>query len=146
MLIHASGDLLSSPAQVRTCTVNCVGVMGKGVALQFRHHYPGLLSDYQQWCRTGRIVAGGMPRLWGGQVLLFPTKDHWRHPSELRWIASSLALLAEGMRRAPDVISSLAIPPLGCGLGGLAWLDVLPLIEQHLGPLPQTIYVYAPHG
>jgi O-acetyl-ADP-ribose deacetylase (regulator of RNase III) len=111
-------------------TVNTDGVMGKGLALQIKQSFPEVFADYARACKQGSVTIGVMhivhransPRF----VINFPTKRQWRHPSKLEYIESGLADLVTRVRELG--IRSIAIPPLGCGLGGLAWTDVKPLI------------------
>lgn len=128
-------------------TVNCVGVMGKGVALEFKRRWPAMFDDYVDRCRHG-AVKPGEPYLFedasGSRILNFPTKDHWRSPSRLSDIERGLDRLAE--RHAAWGITSIAMPPLGCGNGGLSWSDVGPLIRRKLAGLPFDVEVYAPYG
>ena len=141
------GDLFESQAQTLVNTVNCVGVMGKGVAEQFKKRFPAMFEDYKS--RTDRkLVRLGEPYLYrdssGLQIVNFPTKDHWRSPSRLSDIERGLDYLAA--RAAEWKISGLALPPLGCGNGGLEWSEVGPLIYRKLHDLPIDIEVYAPYG
>jgi len=143
MITFVTGNLFTSNAQVLTNTVNCVGVMGKGVALEFKTRYPELFADYQARCASGAVLVG-QPYLWEDdrvQVLNFPTKQHWRNPSQLDWIEAGLKHLAN---HYTDLgIQSLAMPPLGCGNGGLSWSEVKPLIIKCLGDIPDLeVYVY----
>ena len=141
------GDLFASRAQALVNTVNCVGVMGKGVAEQFKKRFPAMFEDYKS--RTDRkAVRLGEPYLYGDrsgtQIVNFPTKDHWRSPSRLSDIERGLDYLAAHI--AEWGITSLALPPLGCGNGGLEWSEVGPLICRKLQGLPIDIEVYAPYG
>lgn len=146
---HRQGDLLSSDAEALVNTVNTVGVMGKGVALQFRKAFPENYRAYQRACRHDELKPGNMfvfetaqlsgPRL----VINFPTKRHWRGKARIEYIDNGLADLARVLRQ--HKIHSVAIPPLGCGNGGLSWSDVRPRIEAALKPLPDLhIALYAP--
>lgn len=148
MIRYTEGDLLRAPEQAITNAVNTVGVMGKGLALQFKQQFPENFRAYATACKTGEVKVGRMfvtrretpegPR-W---IINFPTKQDWRHPSRLEWVESGLhdlrrVLLAEGIR-------SVALPKLGCGLGGLDWETVRPLIESILGDLEDVeVVVYA---
>jgi O-acetyl-ADP-ribose deacetylase (regulator of RNase III)/uncharacterized protein YwgA len=141
------GDLFESQAQTLVNTVNCVGVMGKGVAEQFKRRFPEMFKDYKN--RTDRKdLRLGEPYLYrdssGIQIVNFPTKDHWRSPSRLADIESGLDYLAAHL--AEWGIASLAMPPLGCGNGGLEWSEVGPLIYSKLHRLPIEIQVFAPFG
>lgn len=140
-----NGDLLKSPRQTYVNAVNCVGVMGKGIALKFRHAFPAMYQDYQKKCHTKELVLQ-KPYLYnqdpGPWIINFPTKGHWRTHSALTDIDQGLAYLAQQI--PVWGVTSLAIPALGCGEGGLDWADVHPLIVQHLGPLGILIDLYLP--
>lgn len=147
MLRALIGDLFASRAQTLVNTVNCVGVMGKGVAEQFKTRFPSMFADYKD--RTDRkAVQLGEPYIYrdpsGIQIVNFPTKGHWRSPSRLADIELGLDYLAA--HAAEWGIASLALPPLGCGNGGLEWSEVGPLIWRKLYRLPIDIEVYAPYG
>ena len=141
------GDLFNSRAQTLVNTVNCVGVMGKGVAEQFKLRFPEMFEDYKS--RTDRkAVRIGEPYLYrdqsGARIINFPTKDHWRSPSRIADIERGLDYLAA--HAAEWGVRSMALPPLGCGNGGLEWSEVGPLIYRKLHRLPIDIEVYAPYG
>lgn len=141
------GDLFASEAQTLVNTVNCVGVMGKGVALEFKKRFPRMARDYADRCARNQVRLGE-PYLYsddsGARIVNFPTKGHWRSPSRLADIEQGLDYLAA--HAAEWDITSLALPPLGCGNGGLAWSEVGPLIYAKLGGLPIDVEVYAPYG
>lgn len=142
MLTYLKGDLLSSPAQVQVNTVNVVGVMGKGIALQFKNKYPEMFSAYQRMCEnhildTGKLYLWKSPEKW---VLMFPTKKHWRNPSKIEYIESGLKKFVDNYEQLG--IESIAFPRLGCGNGNLDWDIVKPLMEKYLKPLPITVYIY----
>lgn len=147
MVTFVKGDIFESPAQVLTNTVNCVGVMGKGVALEFKNRYPKMFNDYKLKCDQNNVKPG-QPYLWEDdsvQVLNFPTKRHWKDNSLLQDIEDGLKHLASSYEQMG--IQSIAMPALGCGLGGLKWSEVQPLIVKHLGTLPDLdVYVYEPQG
>lgn len=141
------GDLFASQAQTLVNTVNCVGVMGKGVALEFKKRFPAMFDDYLQRCER-KAVRLGEPYLYedlsGVRIVNFPTKDHWRSPSRLQDIERGLDFL---VRHVLDWrISSISMPPLGCGNGGLDWAEVGPLIYRKLHALAIDVDVYAPYG
>jgi O-acetyl-ADP-ribose deacetylase (regulator of RNase III)/uncharacterized protein YwgA len=141
------GDLFESRAQTLVNTVNCVGVMGKGVAEQFKKRFPSMFADYKE--RTDRrAVRLGEPYLYedpsGARIINFPTKDHWRSTSRLADIERGLDYLAAHL--AEWGVTSLALPPLGCGNGGLEWSEVGPLIYRKLKDVPIDIEVFAPFG
>lgn len=141
------GDLFASEAQTLVNTVNCVGVMGKGVALEFKKRFPALFDDYAARCAR-KEVRLGEPYLFRGTdgkwVLNFPTKGHWRSPSKLSDIERGLDHFLQHYEGWG--IESIAFPPLGCGNGGLEWSEVGPLIYSKLHGLPISVEVYAPYG
>jgi O-acetyl-ADP-ribose deacetylase (regulator of RNase III) len=149
MLQRAHGNLLHAETDAIVNTVNTVGVMGKGLALQFAEAFPENTRIYARACRAGEVRVGKMlvverdvaPRF----IVNFPTKQHWRSPSQLAWIEEGLTdLVAEVRARR---IASIAIPPLGCGLGGLSWADVKPRIEAAFAALPDVrVLVYEPEA
>lgn len=143
MITYIVGDIFQSSAQVLTNPVNCVGVMGKGLALEFKNRYPNLLEDYKARCNRNEVRLG-VPYLWENdsvQILNFPTKRDWKENSVLKYIEDGLKYLAENYQKMG--IQSLAMPPLGCGLGGLEWSEVYPLIEKYLRDIPDLeVYVY----
>lgn len=145
MITYLKGDIFSSKLQTLTCTVNCVGVMGKGLALAFKKTFPELIGAYAQACEIGHLKIG-RPWIWKindvRQVLCFPTKTHWKKPSTYEYI--ELGLLGVVQLHSQGEIHSLAIPPLGCGLGGLEWTEVKPLIEKYLSDLGMAVEVYEP--
>lgn len=137
MINYVKGDILQSDAEALVNTVNCVGVMGRGIALQFKNAYPGNYSYYKESCDVGEVVPGKMLIYETGllahpkYIINFPTKRHWKGKSRIEDIESGLdALLADIESRS---IKSIAIPPLGSGLGGLPWDAVKSLIEHKLG-------------
>ena len=150
MIQLAQGNLLEAPAQALVNTVNTEGVMGKGIALQFRQAYPAMFKAYADACKAGAVQLGHMDvydlgGLAAGArwIINFPTKGHWRARSRLRDIESGLADLVATVRRLD--IRSIAVPPLGCGHGGLDWADVQPLIEQAFAALPDVqVLLFAP--
>ncbi len=142
MITYIKGNLFDSPAQVITNTVNCVGVMGKGIAKEFKRRFPVMFDDYKQKCAQN-LVHAGEPYLWEDeavQILNFPTKQHWRADSRLEFIENGLKVLAK--RYQEWGIYTLALPPLGCGNGGLNWSDVKLLMEKYLAPI-EDLEVFA---
>ena len=156
------GDLLRSSAQTLVNPVNCVGAMGRGLALQFKREYPAMFSDYSWRCAAGELRPG-KPQLWrpgaqqlpldgagavtgtpGHWILNFPTKRHWRESSRIDDIAAGLDWLNRHHRSLG--IESLAVPALGCGEGGLVWADVFPLLNARLGSLGIPVELYEPSG
>jgi O-acetyl-ADP-ribose deacetylase (regulator of RNase III) len=151
LLLSREGSLLDADADALVNPVNTAGVMGKGLALQFRQAYPGNFRAYQAACCDGEVRLGRMftyatglasgPRF----IINFPTKGHWRSRSYLVNIKAGLADLRRVIQDRG--IRSAAIPALGCGLGGLDWSEVQPLIAEALGDLPDVrVVVYPPRG
>src|SRR4051794_530582 len=145
------GNLLKADAEALVNTVNTVGVMGKGVALQFKKAYPGVYDAYRRACAAGAVEPGKMHVVQTGHVsgprliINFPTKRHWRGKSKLTDIDSGLEDLVRVLREWE--IKSVAVPPLGCGNGGLDWNVVRPRIEAALGALPGTrVLLFEPAG
>lgn len=145
MLMEPEADLFASDANVIANPVNCVGVMGKGLALAFKSRYPGLDAFYRQACRA-KDLRPGRPVLWrpdnGDQaVLLFPTKRHWRDSSRREDVDDGLAWLA---RRSGEWDGKVALPALGCGLGGLDFVVLRQMVRYHFAALPMTVELYHP--
>lgn len=145
MITFVDGNIFDSPAQVITNTINCVGVMGKGLALEFKRRFPKMYEDYRIRCQKGDVLPG-RPYLWEDdkvQILNFPTKRHWRENSRLDDIEEGLRYLANHYQEMG--LHTLALAPLGCGNGGLNWNDVKPLIERYLGSVPDLeVFAYRP--
>ena len=148
---YRQGDLLSADAEALVNTVNTVGVMGKGVALQFRKAFPENYRAYVRACKRGDLEPGRMFVFETGQltgprlVINFPTKRHWRGKARMEYIDTGLVDLVSVLRRYD--VHSIAIPPLGCGNGGLQWAEVRPRIEAALKPLAGVrVAIYGPGG
>ena len=141
------GDIFKSKATTLVNTVNCVGVMGKGIAEVFKKKFPGMFNDYLRRCKD-KLVKPGHPYyytdLTGTSIINFPTKDHWRSPSKLSYIIEGLDWFIQNYEDLG--ITSIAFPPLGCGNGGLKWEDVGPLMYGKLRDLPIDIELFAPYG
>lgn len=146
MIKIQKGDLLLSSMQTHVNTVNCVGIMGKGIALAFKNRYPDMFRDYAARCKRGEVKLG-IPycyRLIDNRLILnFPTKNHWKENSQLAEIEKGLQYLASHAKEWN--IQSLAIPPLGCGNGNLNWVDVFPLMRKYLSQLQIPVEIYVPH-
>lgn len=151
MITYTTGDILRDEAEAIVNTVNCVGVMGRGIALQFKKAYPENFKAYAAACKQDEVQPGRMfvyrneglfsPRY----IINFPTKRHWRGKSRMEDVEAGLEDLARVIRE--NDINSIALPPLGCGLGGLDWSEVKARIEQALAPLTDVaINVYEPKG
>lgn len=152
MMIHYQiGNVLESPAQALVNTVNTVGVMGKGVALQFKEQFPRNTQLYNQACKAKEIAIGKLlvtedsSLATGDKIIVnFPTKTDWRKPSEYSYIEEGLKDLVNIIRQRE--IKSIAIPPLGAGNGGLNWEKVKMLLEKHLSTVQAEIFIYQPNA
>lgn len=149
MITFKTGNLLESQSQALVNTVNTVGVMGKGIALQMKNAFPDNTKAYNKAVKEGKMKLGEMlvvpvsSSINGPEFIInFPTKSHWRFPSQLPWIREGLTDLRDKLLKYG--ITSVALPPLGCGNGGLNWNDVKPEIENALKDLPIEIVVYEP--
>lgn len=148
-IITASGDLLSQKVDAIVNTVNTVGIMGKGIALQFKRRWPDNFRAYAKACERGEVRVGSMFTFDNGALLQpryiinFPTKQHWRSPSRIEYIRDGLEDLIAVIQRLE--IKSIAMPPLGCGNGGLDWAEVSPLITEAFTKLPNVeLRLFAP--
>ena len=142
MITYVKGDLFSSPARILVNTVNTEGVMGKGIALEFKKRYPDMFKEYKKVCDDKMLDIGTL-LLWKKSekwVLLFPTKTTWRRPSKIEYLEKGLQKFASNWDKLGA--DSIAFPRLGCGNGGLDWEEVRPLMEKYLHKLPIQIYVY----
>lgn len=151
MLHYRHGNLLEANAEAYVNPVNTVGVMGKGLALAFKNRFPTAFDAYRKACNEGRVRIGsvfvyerpestGRPRV----ILHVPTKRHWREPSQMSFVEQGLEALVDTVRQRG--ILSVAVPALGCGLGGLAWAEVRPRMVQALQALPHVeVYLFLPH-
>lgn len=150
MIRFTTGNLLDAQTDAVVNTVNTVGVMGKGIALMFKEAFPANFREYAAACergevRTGRMFVTERPAIVGPPrwIINFPTKENWRAKSRIEWVVDGLSDLVKVIREKD--IRSIAVPPLGCGNGGLDWNDVRPLIEQRLAGLEDVdVVVYEP--
>lgn len=149
MINFSQGNLLDSSAEALVNTVNTVGVMGKGIALMFKERFPKNMLEYSKACKSKEVQTGKMfitttDELIGPKwIVNFPTKQHWKNPSQMAWIESGLKDLRIFLTE--QNVKSIAIPPLGSGNGGLNWQDVRELIQLHLSDLNNVeIIVYEP--
>jgi O-acetyl-ADP-ribose deacetylase (regulator of RNase III)/uncharacterized protein YwgA len=141
------GDILKSKAQTLVNTVNCVGIMGKGIALEFKEQFPDMFNDYVARCNRNEVRLGKpylFKRLSPPWILNFPTKGHWRSVSRIEDIVKGLKYLLQYYKEWG--ITSLAVPPLGCGQGQLEWKIVGPTLYRYLNQLNIPVELYAPHG
>lgn len=155
--IRGEGDIFNCDADVITIPVNCVGVMGKGLAKTFAQRFPIASAEYKLRCEK-RLWSPGTVRVVGGlrelaeagidNVVFFPTKDDWRKPSQIEWIRDGLEDIVKWFDPAESgqKLDVLAVPALGCGWGGLDWKDVEPLIVSTLRKLTSArrVIVFAP--
>lgn len=152
MIELKQGDILRADAEALVNTVNCVGVMGRGIALQFKKAFPeNYFKDYKAACdskalRPGKMLVHDLNRLHNPRYVIdFPTKRHWKGKSRMEDIETGLQTLVQEIRNRQ--IHSIAIPPLGCGLGGLRWEDVRIKIEQAFKDLTEVqVLLYEPKG
>lgn len=149
MIKFLTGDFFEYEANIRINTVNCVGVMGAGVALAFKKRYPEMFEQYSKDCKN-KILSPGNPTTWLQKELIgppveiinFPTKTHWRKPSEYQYIVDGLLWLSEHLKDKKG--QTVTIPALGCGNGGLDWATVKNLIANHLKNTDANILVFEP--
>lgn len=149
MIHFLTGDILESDAEALVNTVNTMGIMGKGVALQFRRAFPSNFKAYVEACKNDKVTIGKMfvvrdQNFTSGKKIIinFPTKSNWRKPSEYAYIEMGLQDLRKVIEE--EHIKSLAIPPLGAGNGGLDWQKVKVLIQKYLTDIPAHVVVYEP--
>lgn len=148
MVTLSHGNLLDAPVEALVNSVNTVGVMGKGIALQFKRAFPENFKAYESACKRGEVQIGRLfihqtGRLQPRWILNVPTKRDWRQPSRLSDVRKGIAALVAAVEQLD--ISSVAVPPLGCGAGGLSWSVVCPLIERAFAPLEHVrVLVFQP--
>lgn len=152
MINEVTGDLLKSEAEALVNTVNTVGVMGKGIALQFRQASSSeYYKEYQRVCKNGELQIGKVHIFHISSVsnpkyiISFPTKKHWKAKSKIEDIKTGLKSLIDVVTKYK--IKSIAVPPLGCGNGGLKWEDIKPLIEKAFAQVPEVeVFLFTPSG
>ena len=151
MIKYKQGNLLEADVEALVNTVNCVGVMGKGIALQFKQAFPENFTEYANACKAGKVFVGNMFVFKTGKlfnpkyIINFPTKRHWKGKSKIEDIEIGLKALAKQVEQLE--IKSIAIPPLGSGLGGLSWNDVKTRILQTFEQMDQVeVWLYEPIG
>ena len=149
MITFRTGNLLQSNAFALVNTVNTVGVMGKGIALQFKNEFPHNYTVYREACKNHQLAVGQLLDVKDKSLLLgerliinFPTKTHWRLPSEYTYIGQGLQALTKLI--ISRQINHIAVPALGCGNGGLDWIIVKKMICQYLEPLNMAIEIFEP--
>lgn len=142
MITYFKGTVFNAPVKTFVNTVNCSGVMGAGIALEFKLRYPEMFIDYVEKCKNKKIQLGKpsiyeySDNLW---IMNFPTKGHWRYPSKIQWIEQGLKYFAENYKKRN--IESIAFPKLGTNNGRLPWDDVKVLMEKYLENLDINIYI-----
>ena len=150
MIEFRHDDLLEADSEALVNAVNTVGVMGKGIALQFKKRFLEDFKAYARACKSGEVEVGRMftvclDKLTNPQFIVnFPTKKHWREKSRVEYVRDGLEDLFRELERLG--VDSIAVPPLGCGNGGLDWeVEVRPLVEEAFAPVPEVrAYVYEP--
>lgn len=143
---YLKGDIFDSKAHVIVNTVNCQGVMGKGLALAFKERFPDMFTIYQRDCKSGKLHIG-RPTIYTKStpwILNFPTKNHWRYPSKLEYLEKGLDFLVAHYKTVG--ITSIAFPKLGAQNGKLSWDEVGPLMAKYLSQLDIDVYVYIAEG
>ncbi|WP_081008648.1 macro domain-containing protein [Xanthomonas arboricola] len=142
MLSYLRTSILKSDAQTVVNTVNTVGVMGKGLAAEYRRLYPEMFERYREIC-SNQLLEIGKLWLWKGPtqwVLNFPTKTHWRQPSKIAYVEAGLKKFSQTFEERG--VTEVAFPRLGCGNGGLDWDEIRPMMEKYLKPLPIPVYIH----
>lgn len=146
MIAFVKGDILKTESEAIVNPVNCEGYMGKGLALQVKLLYPKTFHDYSEACQEGQLKIGQVHCFKENNkvIINFPTKDKWRAKSKLSYITDGLPALINLIQKLN--IKSIAIPPLGCGLGGLKWDNVKQVLLEHLEPVSNKldIFIYEP--
>ena len=151
MITFKSGDMFEGSYDVMVNTVNCVGVMGKGVALGFKQRFPDMFRSYKEACSRGEVAPGKL-HVWdarpsvpyGLTIVNLPTKRHWRDDSRYEDVESGLVALREFLKDRGEV--SVALPPPGCGNGGLDWKIVKEMVSKPLSGLDALITAFEPVG
>lgn len=146
MIHYVSGDIFSSGCDILVNPVNTVGVMGAGLALNFKSKYPGMFQRYFDDCRAGLLRVGEVklyPVEHGKRFIAnFPTKEHWGNSSKIEWIQDGLDDLREKLNGVAVSGKSIAFPKIGCGLGGLDWEDVKPLLVKTFSDYEPVVEIY----
>jgi O-acetyl-ADP-ribose deacetylase (regulator of RNase III) len=142
MLHYVTGDMFQPTYDAIVNTVNCVGVMGKGLALSFKQKYPDNFLAYRQFCFQHKLKPGHLFVYGTSPIIInLATKDHWRNPSQMQYVIDGTNALAAWLRNNPQV-KTIAVPKLGCGCGGLNWPEVQMLMNKILENVPQDVYIY----
>lgn len=150
MITYTTGDLFEAQAEAIVNTVNTVGVMGKGIALQFKQRFPENYLTYKDACEAGQVKTGTLlitkgNTLFFKYIINFPTKEHWRNPSKYEYVEQGLDALIEAIKERN--ITSVAMPPLGAGNGKLEWNKVKQILNDKLAVLPNVEFIiYEPQA
>lgn len=141
MIHYYDGSAFNTPAKAIVNTVNCVGVMGAGIALEFKLRYPEMFNDYEKKCKEKKIKAGNVDYYQNGDIMIinFPTKIHFKYPSRIEWIEAGLKDFIQTYKQ--HNITSVAFPKLGTLNGGLDWMKVKPLMEYYLSQVEADVYI-----
>lgn len=142
MIIYSEGTVFNVGTQALVNTVNCTGVMGAGIALEFMLRYPAMFEDYEAKCKEGKIITGRVDYFKnddGNTIVNFPTKWHFKYPSKLIWIEQGLKDFVNTYQNKG--ITSVAFPKLGTSNGGLNWIEVKNLMEKYLSNLNLDVYI-----
>lgn len=135
VFLHDNEDIFTSTCDYIVNPVNCVGVMGKGLALEFKKRYPQMFKDYVDRCNK-KLVKPGEPYVYEN-IINFPTKNHWKFPSKLEWVLDGLSLIKKNFNNC-----SIAIPPLGCGCGGLDRASVAKKMLEMFSNATIDLHIY----
>ncbi|KKR00036.1 MAG: Appr-1-p processing domain protein [Candidatus Woesebacteria bacterium GW2011_GWB1_39_12] len=141
------GNIFDSDCDILVNTINCVGVMGKGVALECKKRFPQNFKEYWKACKDEQIHPGEIFIFQenGKTIINLATKNHWKNSSRLEWVEKGTIALARLLRASGG--STIAIPPLGCGNGNLKWQDVRPILEKYLSDIPDVeICIFEPES
>lgn len=135
VFLHDNEDIFTSTCDYIVNPVNCVGVMGKGLALEFKKRYPQMFKDYVDRCNK-KLVRPGEPYAYDN-IINFPTKNHWKFPSKLEWVLDGLSLIKKNFNNC-----SIAIPLLGCGCGGLDRTSVVKKMSEMFSDVTIDLHIY----
>ncbi|SCI61369.1 macro domain-containing protein [Intestinibacter bartlettii] len=142
MIKYLEGTVFNAPAKTLVNTVNCFGIMGAGIALEFKLRYPEMFEEYEVMCENKKMKTG-IPRIYEYSenlwIMNFPTKNHWRYPSKMQWIEQGLKYFAENYKNRN--IESIAFPKLGAANGGLEWNEVKSIMEKYLSDVEIPVYI-----
>lgn len=149
-MVERIGSIFDAPVRALVNPVNCEGVMGSGLALEFKQRFPEAYESYRLACKCNELTPGTIHDYWlqdGRRIVHFPTKTLWRSPARMAYITAGLPKLVEWVQL--NAIDSIAIPALGCGLGGLSWHTVKPKIEEAFSVMPSgyvDVWLYGPQS